>query len=223
MAEKSLVLSPVPLELMRQMDPQVLQSMMVLQTGEIPAEAIKEHPGKGGRVFKYVSHIWATEQLRNALGQFWSMNVKDADILEDGSASAVVELVLHIPMKDGSFFTNTITEVGAFDGGGGKMTRANMIAAAVSRGLVRCMLRRFGVGQQFYEDEDEEMTPAKSWTILKKYGMDHGLTEEEIIAVIKSTGLNKKALVDQFVFIYEAVGRAIQEKKLSAVPEELGE
>jgi hypothetical protein len=182
---------------------EVLQAMETLSTGEVPADAVKEHPGKGGKTFSYISHIYVTQQLRRAFGPLWSMKVQSYQLFTDG-AVALVTLILKIPTDNG-FIENEITEVGAFDGGGGKMASPMMVASAVSRGLVKCVMRRFGLGEEFYGADEFELTVEEAWARLKASGIREGLTESQILDVIKGLGITRENIVDRYLEAWKAI------------------
>jgi len=183
---------------------EVLHSLETLAGGIVPEDAVKEHPGKGGKVFKYVSHIWVTQQLRNAFGQLWSMRVQTYQVFTDGSAVALVTLMLKIPTKDG-FVENEITDIGAFDGGGGKMSAPMMIASAVSRGLVKCAMRRFGIGEEFYDSSEFELTPEEAWARLKRVSVESGLLESKALEILKGMNVDRDNIVDRYLECWKAI------------------
>jgi len=206
----------------RQVTPEYLEAVRILQEGKVPPSAIKTHPGKGGQQFTYYSHVWGTKQLRNGLGLMWSFDVLDYQVWPDGSATARVKLSLHMPIEGNGFFTNSITEVGAFEGNP-KMSHANKVAGAVSRGLCRCMMRRFGLGAEFYESE-QAISPKAAWNSLKAFAANHGVGEDTVVPALKRAGVTKDNLVSRFETAYRVVselaGTARAEEE---VPEGLGE
>lgn len=201
---------------------EVLHALETLSTGTVPREAVKEHPGKGGKTFKYVSHIWVTQQLRRAFGQLWSMKVQSYQVFQDG-AVALVTLVLRIPTNDGvhgarGYIENEITDVGAFDGGGGKMAAPMMIASAVSRGLVKCAMRRFGIGEEFYGADEFEITAAEAWDRLCSTFVKGDMTKERILDILKGIDINRDNIVDRYLEAWKAVYAEVHKKE---VPEGL--
>jgi hypothetical protein len=181
----------------RVITPEVLTAIQVFQTGEIPESAIHSHQGKGGKVFKYISHVWVTRQLNAALPHMWSFDLIKYEIFGDGSVGATCKLTIHYPTRQGVPFDRTITEMGAFDGGGGKMSVSNMVASAISRALVRCTFRAFNIGADLYE-EPQEMTAGIAWKALKKLATDHGLTSDQAVEALKKAGISSEQLVDRF-------------------------
>src|SRR5574340_827970 len=96
--------------------PESLQAINMMRTGKIPPEAIKQHPGKGNKIFSYVSHVFLTRALNEAFGQFWSTNILETKLYDDNSAAVVMSLHIDFPSRDGkSFYRRTITEVGSHD------------------------------------------------------------------------------------------------------------
>jgi hypothetical protein len=203
-------------EMMKQthLSPQALRALNAIATGEIPEKAIKTHPGKGGKIFSYVSHIWATGIMNDALHHLWNFEVLEYTAYDDGSANARCQLTINIPQEDGTLYQQVFTEVGAFDSQGNGMKKATIVASAASRGLLRCMLRAFGLGSQFYEAE-EEITPKDAWNILLNYGTDkkNGLTRDELVEALKREGFTGEKLVDEFQKAWELVYRLIEIKK----------
>lgn len=183
------------------MSAEAMRAQQMLEEGEIPESAISEHPGKGGKVFKYVKHTFATRQLNLALGPLWSYEVLSWMVYDDRSAVAQVRLTIHYPRNDGTLFPRVITELGGFKDEVGSMPKANMALAAVSRGLLRCMLRAFGFGQQFYES-DEEMTPKDAWNVLHKFAVQNKIDSNELVQKMKEVGINRDNLIDRFEEAY---------------------
>jgi hypothetical protein len=200
-----------------------LRSQEALRTRTVPPEIVQTHPGKGGKVFEYVPHTYATESLLDVMGQWFSHDVLEAHIAKDDSAWALVRLEIHVPFKqpDGSMdiFTNHITEIGSFDGGGGYMSEAMMLGSAASRGLVKCMMRRFGMGLQFYKDGQEELTVDSAWTTIWRY-VTNQLKPKDPQAIataladkFKEAGLEKGDLLDSFAAAYRVAADFVAERQ----------
>lgn len=200
----------------------MLVAMDQLAAEEIPLEAIKTRPGKGGKTFDYVSHIWVTQKLRDAFGVFWSMNVKDYEVFNDNSAVAVVELIIYAPTSEDEEMEVSITEVGAFEDATGKMPKAMIVASAVSRGLCRCVMRRFGIGKQFY-DEESEPTLASAWESIKRHAERQKLTPEEVLQLFEMNGITRSNLLDEFTRAWRLVTVAAQRKADQEVSFEVGD
>jgi hypothetical protein len=193
------------------MTPQTIEALTNLSNHEAPEYAIQTHPGKGGKVMRYVSHVWVTKQLSDAFGMMWGQGVSNPVVYDDGSASVLVTLYVDFPRKDGTTYRRTVTEVGAFDAGGGKLSKAMMIASATSRGLVKCVYRMFRLGENLFEDVPEP-TPRSAWKDILKLGLKRGMKEEDIIAIVKGMGVTQDKLLDRFVEVWKAVYDATIDK-----------
>ena len=200
--------------------PRYLEATKALAEGKAPPEAIKSHPGKGGKTFDYLGHIWVGKQVRSALEYLWSFDVLEGHICNDGSAWTLCKFTTYVPFED-KFLENSITEVGCFDGGGGKMSQAMMIASAASRGLVRCVMRRFGLGEELYE-ADVKITVDSAWNALKEFFEPRNVIENDVITRFKGAGITKENLVERFEEAYAIVSEMAGTKKPTAkVPEDL--
>jgi hypothetical protein len=188
----------------RALTPEMISSLQTLSTGVVPPEAIQERPGKGGRVFRYVEHTWLSKQLREGLGMWWSYDVQDARMLEDGTAMAIVTLKIHLPLANGEMFTNSVTEVGAWEDSTGKMPHAMRIASAVSRGLARCAMRRFGIGEEFYHSEDE-MSVKEAYEQLKVFALKRGLAKDEFDVLLHDMEIGRENLVDNYMVVWRMI------------------
>ena len=202
-----------------------IQAVQALREAKIPANMIQTHPGKGGKTFSYLSHIYATELVINALDQFYSMDVLEARMCSDGTAYARVQFQVHVPMTqpDGTitFFTNSITEVGAFEGSG-KMPEAFMLASAASRGFVKCLMRRFGLGKELYQS-DVQITPKEAWSSLwafvenqlgKPANKDASTVRRgEMVNLLKGANISSENLVDKFQDAYSLIHEWVKAKK----------
>ena len=157
------------------LSPEAVKAMQAIKGRKVPPDKVKTRPGKGGKTFSYMAHTYATETLLDGFGDRFSHEVLETGIdpapPKGGgpSAWARVRLQVHIPylQPDGhiQFFTNTITEIGNFDSGGGAMSLAAMRSSAASRGLARCMMRRFGLGLEFYQN-DKQLDGKGAWALL---------------------------------------------------------
>jgi len=238
--------------------PIVLEALNTLSTGTIPPEAIKTHPGKGGKIFSYVSHIYATKLMNSAMRFLWEFKVVSFEAFDDGSAVALCNLKIFIPVGD-SFIEREFQEVGAWESqritqakpaqviakdpmadekpktrakktplpestpeekasreyG---MTKAMIIASAASRGLLRCMMRAFNIGTEFYED-DEQLTNAQAWKQLSRYAANRGVNEQELIEFMKSKSFKGDQLADRFHEAFSLVYNYVEEK--SGIPDDL--
>lgn len=226
-----------------EVDPKFIQAVNVLKSKEIPKSAIKEHPGKGGKTFKYIDHIWATETLQNGLPNLWCFEVfdwehfreklkirkPDGNYIEIDSRSVVArcKLTLFVPLKDTNpqaFLERWVTEVGVFEIND-SMPTAMGVASAVSRGLCRCMMRMFGIGLQFYRGDEQQPTPAEAWTSLKQFALNQGSDwskefQQAYIDALKEKGITKENIVDKFSDAYEILaGQLGKTVKLEEMPE----
>jgi len=204
----------------KEISPEVIAARQNLMSGEIPPHARKVHQGKGGKMFHYFSHAWGTSQLRDGLQAYWNMACRSWEIFDDRSCAALVSLWVNWPTKDG-YLVQEITEIGAYEDSTNKMPKAMIVASAVSRGLCKCMMRMFGIGAEFYE-EDAEMTPEMAWTSLKKFAIARGVEEQVLIDKIKEAGITKDNLLDRFGDAYSIVSELAGTKPVvEEVPEDL--
>lgn len=190
-------------------------AMATLLNGKVPESAISEHPGSGGKIFKYVDHVWVTQLLRDAFGPFWQSEVLNAIIESDGTATATVKLTVKVPMQNMGYHEIVFTELGACNITTG-MTLANRKLSAASKGLVRCAFRAFGVGQEFYKTVDyKDLTNEESWLMIhkqikknKKY-----ITEDQVIQFCKDNDIAKDKITERFDDIWAFVGLTISTAK----------
>ena len=203
-----------------------LEGANSLATKVIPASAVKKRPGKGGQTFDYVKHTWVTEVLQNTLSHLWSFDVLNWEIFNDSKPNVAVlcKLSVNIPLQSGGFLERSVTEVGAFEDGTGKMPTAMMVAAGASRGLCRCVMRMFGLGIQFYKDTDDPTsTPDGAWTALRTFAKNKGHDNpDEIAAALKESGISSSELVDRFEEAYAIVASLVGSAPvIESVPEGL--
>lgn len=191
-----------------------MKAIEALREGKIPPQAIKKHPGKGGNIFSYVSHIHGTKTMNDAFSQAWDWEVQKWELFDDRSALVSGKLTLNFFGEDGVLFhSRKITEVGPFDDTTGKFTKANIVASAASRCLIRCMLRAFDYGSELYKDEEGGLTNGEAWTLLKRAGSKNGLDEQEIVSLFQSSGFDKEELVDKFEEAWKMVYELAQQRK----------
>lgn len=195
-------------------DAKQIEAYNNLVAKKIPEDAIQTHPGKAGKTFTYVNHIWITEQLQNALGNMWSWEVLSWQVYPD-SVAVLGKLTLHMPLSNGTIFDRVVTEIGSFDGGGGKMTTSNMVASAASRSLCRCVMRMFGLGIEFYKkNKEDEPTADEAWTSLKTYAKNQGVKWDEGFSkeygeAIKAAGITRENMVDRYADAYAILATMI--------------
>lgn len=195
---------------------------------QVPESMISTHPGKNGKMFKYVKHVHATVLMNIAFPGLWSQSVLREGIMNDGSAYAVVRLVVKVPRvnQDGSvtFYEQSVEEIGAFKTINGGMPDAMQIASAVSRGFVKCIFRMFGFGRELYEGgTDELMTPQTAWSKLAETMRTKGVTTDQFAEVWKSKGYTKNDLVDKFDEAYSIIYEIASENKVAAARKAAGE
>jgi hypothetical protein len=119
---------------------------------------------------------------------------------------------MHIPFESNGtmeLMDRSITEVGSFVNEA-KMPTSNAIAAAISRGLCRCLMRMFGLGIEFYKNEDSPMTTMDAWSALWEFAQNQGFRDKDAIAKAFATEkITKENLVDRFEDAYRAVAELV--------------
>jgi len=208
-----------------------LRAIQALKNRQVPPEIVQTRPGRGGKTFDYIPHTYVTETLVDGLDMYFSHDVLEAHICEDGSSWAMVRLQVHIPIHqpDGTvaFFTNSITEIGAFDGPGA-MLDAHKLAAAASRGLAKCLMRRFKIGLELYKQEGD-VTPEAAWTSLFEFAANQRRVKsqeqrkalkDEIVAALKQHGITGETLLDRFSEAYQIVTDLAKNKPATPPMEE---
>ena len=173
--------------------PDTMRAIEAIRTGKIPSSEISSHPGKGGKVFKYVKHTHATKLMNYAFGESWDWEVTNPMIYSDGSASVLGRMTLHLPYTDldgkNQIYVRTIQEVGSFEPVGGTMPMAMRIGSAASRALLKCMFRAFGFGKELYPDIDEAIGPKEAWNTLLQYAVKNKITQAELMAELRKRGI----------------------------------
>lgn len=202
-----------------QATPRQIEAINALIIGKVPAHAVTYRKGRAGKTFAYVQHRYANDLIRDAFGTLWSYEVLDTRAYDDSSASARVCLTLHIPQEDGSYLEIRTTAVGAHEDTSGKMCKAFMVASAASRGLVKTLFRRFGLGNEFYEDE-VEMGPKEAWTALWRFAQrkDPTVEQDSVTEALKEAGITGGNLLDRFEQAYSIVSQVV-----SVQPEDIPE
>lgn len=197
------------------MDPKHLQAINNLRSKEVPKDAIKTHPGKGGQTFSYVDHVWVTEQLQDALHNMWDWDVLSWEVFED-SVVVCGRLTLHIPFRYGlggeesKIYDRSVTEIGSFDRRKG-MSVANTVASAASRALCRAAMRMFGIGIEFYKkNKEDDPTTDEAWGAIRKFVENQGQKYDEAFkkdfgARLKDAGINNDNILDRFQEAYKIV------------------
>ena len=180
----------------------------------------------------------------------YDYKVISTEVYDDGSASAICNLKVHIPIGNGQFVTREVQEVGAWETypvkedkkstivkaakppalGGSKeetaptgedqtslpveneeligrkwnMSKANLVASAASRGLLRCMMRLFGFGIDLYANDDIS-TNKGAFEVLVKMGRSVGLDREEIKHILRYYKFNPADLANHYQDAYACV------------------
>ena len=206
------------------MTPDTAIALQSLHDRKVPPDKVRERPGGGGKMFKYVPHTYITRILLDAMPQTYSHDVLECKILGDGSAFARVRLMIHMPYKDQDgnvqIFTNTITEVGNFKGAK-SMPEAAKLSSAASRGLAKAFMRRFGVGLEFYEEDAEEWTNDTAWGALWNHIKSQLSPKNDEINALAQTaakmllehGIAKEDLVTKFDQAYKLIADWIKERR----------
>lgn len=188
------------------------KALMALSTATIPDSVIQSHPGKGGKMFTYIDHVWMKDTVRNALGIWWDFQATNGRVFEDGSAVVDCTLRIHIPLPNGVIFTREFTEQGAFEARQG-MALAYRIASAASRGFVRVVALATGCGLQFYRKETE-MAPQDHWNMLAEYAQKIGVDPGELKGRLKNSGIDTlDKIANQFERCYKILHDLNSEKQ----------
>jgi len=200
-------------------DPKIAKAIQALRTSTIPKEQISEHPGKGGKKFRYVKHTHATMLMNDAFQQGWNWEVLEYEVFSDTSACVLGRMTLNLPYDDHGtmkIHQRVITEVGNFQPIGGGMNAAASVSSAASRALLKCMFRAFGFGKELYPDKDEEVTPKAAWNMLLQQARRFKIEAIELMTMFREKGLVKKTKLsedDKIVFVdrFEEMWAAISE------------
>ena len=221
-------------------DPKILMAIEAIERGRIPPSAIKTRPGGGGDTVKYAAHTYATRTMNAAFRWLWDFECLEFYVdPHDGSVATRNQMTIHVPMKDGQFYTRRITEIGSFEAyprknnNGGAilnqdgspaytMSTADRIASSVSRGLVKCMLRAFNFSLELSEKETDNFVPTNkdAWNALLRFGKNQGLTRDQITEVLKGK-VKSDELADRFGEAYKLVYNLAKGKTEEEAPEDL--
>jgi hypothetical protein len=205
--------------------PAMVRALNVLDQGKVPAKQIDTRPGPSGKTLSYVKHTYATKLLQDGLGPLWSFEVLHWEVFREtlsvkGAGDKKVEresvsvatqcklTVLHpILNTEDEYMKQTVTEVGAFEKNAG-MPTAMAVGAAASRGLCRCMMRMIGLGMEFYDKAEPEITPTQAWNILKSYLERRGIEwdedfKEALTKALELEGISSDNIVDKFTVAYK--------------------
>ena len=201
--------------------PHVAEAQMAIATKSVPLRAIKTRQGRGGKVLQYIDHIFATETIQKGLLQTWSFDIVSYEIFEDKSVLAIVKFTYLVPYNNAGkidWITRSVTEAGNYVNDM-KLPGAPAVAAAASRGLVRCLMRMFGFGIQFYKGGEDEETPEMAWTTVEKFAKDNKIPIQDVFNLMDQMGISKSNIVDRFSEFFTAVGDLVSGNTLSPFPE----
>lgn len=191
--------------------PEAARSLMTLQTGDVPKDAISEHPGKGGKVFSYIDHVYGRSLLWNVQWDIpFDWNVKSYELFPDDSAIVLGELAIYVHHSTYGTMRLTTTEVGMFEGNS-KMSNAAKVASAASRSFVKCLFARFGIGKELYKsDNPDKMDRTAAWGVLVAYGESNKppVEAEDIKTKLKENGIKTwDDVLNRFHEAYAIVGK----------------
>lgn len=182
--------------------PTYLTAVELFRDGNVPESAKFQRPMPGGKMSTYIKHTWVTEQLRQAYHDMWEMEILHTELFPDRSAIALVKFTTFAVGPEGLVKTS-ITECGAFTGPD-KMPAAYRIASAVSRGLVKCVMRRTGCGASLYDDDFEPTAKEAAMTLIR-YAKTCGISKEALVARYKEEGISSEEVLDHFARAYEII------------------
>jgi hypothetical protein len=215
-------------------DPRQLEAINAIALSEIPTSALKERPGASGKTFTYVEHTWVTETLQKGLPNQWDFKVLDWEVFTDTlkikkkdtyidrvvrSVAARCQFTLKILVNpelrkfegDPLYMERTVTEVGVFEINPA-MSTAFGVAAAVSRGLCRCVMRSIGLGLELYTGGDD-IDPNKAWTSLKVFAVNQGWdwdnNRQDYIDALQEVGITRENIVDKYSTAYEILATMV--------------
>lgn len=185
--------------------------IMEAMNGDIPPHAILQRPGRGGKVFNYISHGYVADQLNRTFGCFWDKSnlplsngqmyeiityleeTKDGRPKEIKEVIACVRITIRLYGPDG-----TLLETIVRDGDGGKVwekntTFADALQSARSDAFKRAAFTlgtRFGL-QLYYDDEElqdlwvQANQPREFKTVMEliSYMMKYQITDEQVQAI----------------------------------------
>jgi len=197
------------------------EAISTLLSSKVPKYAIRQHEGRGGEIFSYVDHVWVTRLMRNAFGPMWSFDTLEANIEEDGTASAISRVTVKIMVPGlpaGSkpeWFEMTCTEGGSCNINKG-MTLADRKLSAISKSLVRCVFRMFGVGEEFYKTVDlKSKTSDECWQSImsqvNKY--KEYITEQDVIDFCKENGISSDKLNEHFSTVWSFISLTVKVRR----------
>lgn len=209
----------------------------ILNSGRVPANEIDKRPGPGGKTLSYIKHTYGTRLMQDGFGPLWSFECLDYQVFHDElmkwvgkgkdrkkqkflqrSIVARCKLTITYPIPDTTadkWHKQVFTEIGAFEPNEG-MSTANGVGSAVSRGLMKCMMRALGIGLELYEDEaQQEITPKAAWNILKRYlqRRDIEWTDEfkdQLTDALDKAGISSENIVEKFNMAYSIANEFLE-------------
>ena len=78
------------------------------------------------------------------------------------------------------------------------------VASAVSRGLARCAMRRFGIGEEFYTQEGV-MSMREAYESLLKFAAKRGMGKDEFDTMVVDMDVTRETLVDNFMPVWKMI------------------
>jgi hypothetical protein len=199
--------------------PQVTEARIALQTKTLPLHAIKTRSGRG-KSLQYVKHTYATRVIQDGLLPTWSFDIVSYEIFQDKSVLALCRFAYKIPFTnpDGTitWIDRSVTEAGNFLNDL-KLPGAPAVAAAVSRGLVRCLMRMFGFSIELYEHEDE-MTPDNAYTAIFTFAQRNSVSQERLHEIMQAIGITQNNIVDRFNDLFDAIAAERDQAKVTPFP-----
>lgn len=102
------------------------------------------------------------------------------------------------------------------------MSTGDRINSAASRALPRIMMRLFDWGLELYDPDRPQMTNKERWNTLLRSGLRKGMTEEQIVQLLKDNSITGESLKDDekydkaftLIYMYE---------RLEDIPDKLKE
>ena len=226
-----------------EMDLRRANALDILASRRVPVTEIDERPGPTGKKLHYIKHTYATRLMQDGFQNLWSFECLDYEVFKDTimvkgkvpdpndpkkkidgklpreqrSIAAKCKLTISYPMTNGNFYEQRFTEIGAFEPNSG-MSTANGVASAVSRALLKCLMRGLGIGLELYEGESQaQPTPTQAWNILKRYLETRGLEwndelKDDLQERLKKSGIKtKEDIVEKFTLAYEVANTFLEE------------
>lgn len=224
----------------QQMDVRKANALDILRSGRVPVSEIDERPGPAGKTLSYIKHTYGTRLMQDGFGPLWSFECLDYKVFKDTlmkwvgpkdnrkkepfeqrSVVARCKLTITYPALETTpdkWLKQVFTEIGAFEPNEG-MSSANAVGSAVSRGLMKCMMRALGIGLELYEDEaQQEVTPNAAWNILKRYLERRGIewTDEfkaELTNALEKAGISSENIVEKFTVAYGIANEFLKDEE----------